>query len=480
MGSKLYFNRGLLPSEERQGFKQKLHKVNRETCHISVGDKVQLRRHLPGFPGALVYRSCDTTGPQIARLLSHETPEDGGSMIITKIKVELLNRPQTACENASGRVSPLVTIPKVDSPLSAVRVGSQQSDSLRRRNLLESGTVSATSTPHFNRSNMPARVATNTDIWDVSSVVFLESESKVLGTVAAIDGPHVIVRVASVSNQNETSLRVFKVSELETVMAESGNDVEGTSLHTQVASSLIYRGCIQRQPKCIVDAARPSLPVTVKSEVLTGLKPVAMATTHAGVNLLVQRNADGKSFYLGSVTDTDNDNSKVFTSVSNEVGVNAESDGSVTVEAESVRSDHAALSSSPWKLISDEVTGQKRKWPAGDDNSSQSDSSVINSSWRNQSLKSCRVSCGRQSCPSLHSLPVTNLVLLCDKNGCLYARPFNTKLSNPSMNELVPLKCLAIGQRVGHMISSENSEQKVLVLFVGMYLYCNPFVYLFN
>lgn len=93
-----------------------------------------------------MYRSCDTSGPQIARLLSHETPEDGGSTIITKIKVELLNRPQSACENTSGRVSPLVTIPKVDSPLSAVRVSSQQTDSLRRRNLLESGSASAVST----------------------------------------------------------------------------------------------------------------------------------------------------------------------------------------------------------------------------------------------------------------------------------------------------------------------------------------------
>lgn len=73
------------------------------------------------------------------------------------------------------------------------------------------------------RSNMPTRVAANTDIWDVSSVVFLESESKVLGTVAAIDGPHAIVRVVTnVSNQTESSLRVFKVSELETVMVEIG------------------------------------------------------------------------------------------------------------------------------------------------------------------------------------------------------------------------------------------------------------------
>lgn len=51
--------------------------------------------------------------------------------------------------------------------------------------------------PHTNIKNQDtqSRSNPNIEVWDVNDVVFLESESKILGTVAAIDGPHVIVKV---------------------------------------------------------------------------------------------------------------------------------------------------------------------------------------------------------------------------------------------------------------------------------------------
>jgi len=78
--------RGLLPSEERQDFKQKQNKETNSIFNIAVNDKVQLRKHLPGFPGALVFKPSETYGPQLGRLLSHET--DGTLQGAVKIKVE--------------------------------------------------------------------------------------------------------------------------------------------------------------------------------------------------------------------------------------------------------------------------------------------------------------------------------------------------------------------------------------------------------
>ena len=395
---------------------------------------------------------CDSSGPKIGRLVSHETSEEGNTSAVTKIKVELIDQSQNQSATVSGRLSPF---PKVDSPLSAVRVGFQRVDS--------GDTTTAARASLQSRSKV--LTGDRTEIWDVSNVVFLESESKVLGKVVTVDGPHVIVRVTNVSSQSESSLRVFKVSELETVIAESAN-TQGTSFGGQASSSLIYRGCIQHEPKCIVNAERPTPPPSVKEEVLTGLRPVALATTEAGVNLLVQRTTDGKAFFLGSVTDTDNDNSRVFTSVVEE-GVVAESDGSVTVEAESVMGEHAALTMLPWQQAQSSEGTQKRKLPLEDDDLAENASSEMNSACESHFMKPCQVTIKMSGCPSLHSLPVNNLVLLCDGNGCLYKRSFNTKLSVASYLELVPLKCFSTSQRMGHVISSENSEQRVLVMFVG-------------
>lgn len=65
------------------------------------------------------------------------------------------------------------------------------------------------------------------EIWEVKDVIFFESENKLLGIVAVIDGFYVIVKVVNVMLLLELLLCVFKVFELEFVLSES---VEGSVL----------------------------------------------------------------------------------------------------------------------------------------------------------------------------------------------------------------------------------------------------------
>lgn len=433
--------RGLLPSKERQDFKQKLNKESSNSCSISVNNKVQLRKHLPGFPGALVFKSSETYGPQLGRLLSHET-EEGTNQSAVKIKVERVPKVVTSQPN-SGSASPIVNLQtRIDSPLPKGAASPLQLIAQEARS-----SSPHTSIRNQSRPETPVKSNPNVETWDVNDVVFLESESKILGTVAAIDGPHVIVKVDNVNIPSDSSLRVFKVSELETVLEDAALENQGASTSSSITSSSMYRGCIQSTPKCILDASR--LSSASDKEVLTGLNPIAMTTTSTGISVLVKHKESNKAFFIGPAIDSGN-NEKVFTCCADLTLSRGNDDACVTVESESVASDEAALTT---KSLKSETVGQKRKHPVTEESDD----------YNSMSSSLHPIDMGR---PTLHTSQGSGVILLCDKNGCLYPRPFGTKLSEPCAIDLPPLHCLGLGQKLGYTSKCE-AEERILMVFLG-------------
>ena len=450
-------HRGLLPAEERQNFKQKLNKATNEASHISVNEKVQLRQHFPGFPGALVYKCCEVRGPLVGRLTGHESPE-GTSTVVTKIKVEPLNMKVGTGASHSTTASPSVNLSRgrtVEEELI-----SSHKDGVR------------SSSPHTSvrrKAQTSSKPANGSEIWEVKDVVFLESENKLLGTVAAIDGPHVIVRVANVVPPSESSLRVFKVSELESVPSE-GERSEGTAATQQLPTSSLYRGCIQHAPKCVISSARKP----GSKELLGGFKPLAITTTSVGISLVAQRSSDSKAFFLGPAVEQAIDSSKVYTCSSDVNFSNSNDDGSCTVEAESVCGGEAALTSSsllPSFIHEKAVTGQKRRRTNDDDNDDDSDVSNTAQNARAcfemNGLHPCNVQVFPHEYPLLHSTSGCDVVLLTDVNGCLYPRPHGTKLSNPNVGEIPPVRSFGLGTRLGQAPEGNSPPERVLMAFIG-------------
>ena len=453
-------HRGLLPAEERQNFRQKLNKATNESSNIGVNEKVQLRQHFPGFPGALVYKCCKIRGPVVGRLVAHESPE-GPSTTVTKIRVEPLNKKTDSGDKSLSEAGKL----NADLPVEITPRGKTIEEELisSHRDAVRS------SSPHTSvrRKAQSITVSSNgCEIWEVKDVVFLESENKLLGTVAAIDGPHVIVKVASAVSSSEWSLRVFKVSELESVLSDSP---EGSSVTQQLPTSSLYRGCIQHSPKCIVGSASK----LGNKEVHAGLKPVAMTTTSAGISLVAQRLSDSKAFFLGPAMDQVIDSSRVYT-CSTDINVSTSNDdGSCTVDAEAVNSQEAALAptSSVHSITQEKpVTGLKRRRNSDDDDDGASSIAQANESSTPDGLLPCNFRCSSHRFPLLHSASEYDIVLLTDANGCLYPRPYGTKLSNPSVGEIPPLHSFGLGTRLGRCSEASPTPERVLVAFIGKWV----------
>jgi len=452
--------RGLLPAEERQNFRQKLNKATNEASNIGVNEKVQLRQHFPGFPGALVYKCCKIRGPVVGRLIGHESPE-GPSTTVTKIRVEPLNKKTDSGDKSLSEAGELNTDLLVEITPRGKTIEeeliSSHSDAVR------------SSSPHTSvrRKAQSVTVSSNgCEIWEVKDVVFLESENKMLGTVAAIDGPHVIVKVASAVSPSESLLRVFKVSELESVLSDS----PGSTVTQQLPTSSLYRGCIQHSPKCIVGGSTN----LGNKEVHAGLKPVAMTTTSAGISLVAQRLSDSKAFFLGPAMDQVIDSSRVYTCSSDLNVSSSNEDGSCTVDAEAISSREAALT--PTSLVHSVtheklVTGSKRRRNSNDED----DDNVSNNAQANSTKESstphgflpCNFHCSSHKFPLLHSTSEYDIVLLTDVNGCLYPRPYGTKLSNPTVGEIPPLHSFGLGTRLGRSSEASPSPERVLVAFIG-------------
>lgn len=423
-----------------------------ETCSIDVGDKVQLRRHLPGFPGALVYKSCNLSGPLVGRLVGHEH-EDGSNAIVTKIKVEVSRQRHGKVSQTS--TSAFASVQSETDHLTPTRVSSPRS------RILESEHQSASKS----KTELPQQ-SVDTETWDVDEVVFLESENKVLGEVAAVDGPHVIVKVANVPLPNKSSLRVFKISELETVP----EGPSGTSMTGQCSSTSVYRGCIQHVPKCILDSKKPFS--QTNNEVLTGLNPIAMTTMQTGISLLVERVLDGKAFYLGPVTDQAKSTNKVYTCSTDATTSVASDEGSSTAEYESAPCRETALLPVPVSpTLPVKSAGQKRKRSESDDDTGPEEIPTVFTHGESSNLVSSKFDRGNHKCPVLQAANDSGIVLLCDSNGCLYPRPYGTKLSSPSSRQMPPLQFLSSGWRYVPSSVAERSDERMLMLLVGKFTY---------
>lgn len=454
----------MLPAEERQNFRQKLSKATNEASNIGVNEKVQLRQHFPGFPGALVYRCCEIRGPVVGRLIGHESPE-GTSNFVTKIRVEPLNKKiDSATKSLGGAVQLTTDVPATNTP---------RGKTVEEELISSHKDVARSSSPHTSvrRKARSSNVSSNgSEIWEVKDVVFLESENKLLGTVAAIDGPHVIVKVANVLSPSESSLRVFKVSELESVPSASA--AQGSAMtQQQLPTSSLYRGCIQHAPKFIVGSSTK----LGNKDVLTGLKPVAMTTTSVGISLIAQRSYDSKAFFLGPAMEQAIDSSRVYT-CSTDVNVSSSNDdGSCTVEAEAVSSQEAALA--PMSLVPSithekAIAGQKRRRQSDDNDDDVSDNAPATASLESSDgLLPCNFHCSSHSFPLLHSSSDCDIVLLTDVNGCLYPRPYGTKLSNPNVGDLIPaVQSFGLGTRLGQSCEGTSLPERVLIAFIGRYL----------
>ena len=447
--------RGLLPAEERQNFKQKLSKATNEASHISVNDKVQLCQHFPGFPGALVYKCCEIRGPLIGRLIGHESPE-GTSTIVTKIRVEPFN----------NKIDP-VALQSADESSS---LNAPQGRTVEEELISSHQDVARSSSPHTSvrrKAQSSNKPTSGSEIWEVKDVVFLESENKLLGTVAAIDGPHVIVKVANMMSPSESSLRVFKVSELESVPSE-GERSDGISGGQQLPTSSLYRGCIQHTPKGIVGSSNK----LGNNELLAGLMPVAIATTSVGISLVARRSSDGKAFFLGPALEQVIDSSKVYTCSSDVNVSNSNDDGVCTIEAESIDSREAALT--PTSLTTSathkkHITGKKRR--RNDEEEGDDDASIpaqdAMTSLKIDDLRPCNVNLFNHRYPLLHSTSGCDVVLLTDVNGCLYPRPYGTKLSNPNVGEIPPVQSFGLGTRLGQAQEGSSPPERMLMVFVG-------------
>ena len=361
----------------------------------------------------------------MGRLAGHEE-RDGTSSVVTKIKVEVCRSKR----NNLGQKPASVVPPSVRSEsdfLTSTAVGSPRS------RMLES-----------ERQSSSTREPFDTDIWDVSDVVFLESESKVLGEVAAIDGPHVIVRVPSPTSPSKTCLRVFKVSELETVQ----EDGSGSSATSPRMSGSLYRGCIQRRLRCILDSQAPAS--RPGKDVLSGLKPIAMTAMQSGISLLVERLSDGKAFYLGPITSPVN---KVYTCSADASSSAARDEGSFTVEPESVPVNETALLQAQ-RPVSEPSVGQKRKHADED-------------SIRGSAVASSKFDHSGHKFPRLQAIGDSGVVLLFDSNGCLFPRPYDTKLSSPCHRQLAPLRFMGTGFRHVPSVVAEKSAERMIAVVVG-------------
>lgn len=410
-----------------------------------------------------MYRCCEIRGPLVGRLIGHESPE-GTSTVITKIRVEPLNQKI----GTSGAVASQAT---TESP----SVSTPRGRTVEEELISSHKDVVRSSSPHtsIRRKAQSSNKPTNgSEIWEVKDVVFLESENKLLGTVVAIDGPHVIVKVANVVSPSESSLRVFKVSELETVPSE-GERSEGTVGIHQLPTSSLYRGCIQHAPKCIVSTSSK----LGNKELLAGFKPLAIATTSAGISLVAQRSSDSKAFFLGPAMEQAIDSSKVYTCSSDVNISNSNDDGSCTVEAESICSREAALTPTSL-LLSDThdkpITGQKRR-RTGDDDDDDDDYVTTAAQNRTASLETngflpCNIQLSTHRYPLLHSTSDCDVILLTDANSCLYPRPYGTKLSNPNVGEIPPIQSFGLGTRLGQAPEGSSPPERVLMLFIGMYM----------
>ncbi|XP_022781948.1 uncharacterized protein LOC111322968 [Stylophora pistillata] len=455
---------GLLPAEERQNFRQKLSKATNQSSNIGVNEKVQLRQHFPGFPGALVYKYCEVRGPIVGRLIGHESPE-GTSTVVTKIKVEpLYKRSASSDKPESGIV-------QTDIDISAAN--SSRAKTVEEEFISSQKDFARSSSPHTSvrRKAQFSHVSSNgSEIWEVKDVVFLESENKLLGTVAAIDGPHVIVKVANVMSPSESSLRVFKLSELEPVPSEGA---EGSTLTRSLSTSSLYRGCIQHAPKCVVSSS----PRSVGKDVLSGFRPVAMTATSTGISLIVQRLSDKKAFFMGPAMEQVVDSSKVYT-CSGDVNVTSSiDDGSCTVEAEAIQSQEGALE--PVSLVPSDtspkpIIGLKRR-RRSDENDDDVDSDTLHSTQTTPNIESsilnrllpCNFHSANQKFPLLHSSSDYDIVLLTDVNGCLCPRPFGTKLSSPNVGDIPPVQSFGLGTRLGHSSAENSSPERVLIAFIA-------------
>ena len=157
------------------------------------------------------------------------------------------------------------------------------------------------------------------EVWSQSEVVFLDDSPAVLGRVIAIDNHQAIVDISyahhatqGLENKTQSSLRVFRVQELEPCVDIDLNisqDAVGGASSQLISRSLSRHvaGVVQHHPVCIVD---PTPSHTSQLSIiddglesntpLVGFKPLAVHVTNTGPYLCVKRAADNKTFVICS------------------------------------------------------------------------------------------------------------------------------------------------------------------------------------
>ena len=187
------------------------------------------------------------------------------------------------------------------------------------------------------------------EVWKLNDVVFLDDSPSILGRVVAIDRQQAVVdcsyteqALAEESNIAKSSLKVFKLAELEAC-------IEGPDFQTPVTSSSLKTGAaqpsastnptfqrtvtrhvsgtVQHLPVCIIDPT-PYPPtqrfnsshgeaIPASSNTLSGLKPLAVHVSDSGPSILFERLSDRATFLACSThLSTDSLNVSSFVALS--------------------------------------------------------------------------------------------------------------------------------------------------------------------
>lgn len=211
----------------------------------------------------------------------------------------------------------------------------------------ELGSLSSKPPQELNESQLYDGV----EVWKLSDVIFLDDSPSVLGRVVAVDQHQAIVDIsysqdlsppippgASNSEKTKSTLKVFKVSDLElcidnrftgsrssSVKPEAvqissfpSKQASGTcSIFMPVQRTVTHHvaGIVQHRPVCILDSSRMALHhpssagigtleldegVGNTSQVIRGYKVLAIHAADDGPRMMVERYADGKAFLIGS------------------------------------------------------------------------------------------------------------------------------------------------------------------------------------
>ena len=269
---------------------------------------MRLKNGPPCGPNAIVFYNCPTTGPCVGRTVSilERTSIDPKSTIMVKTFA-------TPTMGEGGRAS-------------------KRKSYMTTRSAARSGVGVSSSSPSPSLEQF-----SDIKLWKVSDVVFLDDSPAILGRAVAIDQQQAVIDISydpATHTSSKSSLKVFKLSELEACLEQSERESpclggarskgarskKASASNTPLlptptplgkAASRHVAGIVQHAPVNILDSSKAT-PHTVggsscsseddssPSLCICGHRPLSLVSGDEGPTLLVERVSDGKAFLVCS------------------------------------------------------------------------------------------------------------------------------------------------------------------------------------